>query len=86
MLGLMEVDIDDVFLAATANDCDEFVDVNPMSYDHSSSVNGDEVFLEPIDAKAFPLQTGDRVTYGGATRYVVFFQPFLSDIHTKPWN
>ena len=74
-------DIDDVLLAATANDCDEFVTVNPMSYTVSSIV-GNEVLLEP-DAKAFPLQTGDRVTYGRATRYVVFLRPFLSDIHLK---
>ena len=48
-----------------------------------SSTSGDEVFLEPTEAKAFALQTGDRVTYSGATRYVVFLRPFLSDIHEK---
>ena len=64
-------DIDDVLLAATANDCDEFVSVNPMSYT-VSSVDGDEVLLEP-DAKAFPLQTGDRVTYGGLLGMWYFF-------------
>ena len=78
-IGFDGGDIDDVLLAATANDCDEFVTVNPMSYT-VSSVDGDAILLEP-DAKAFPLQTGDRVTYGGATRYVVFFRPFLSDIY-----
>ena len=34
-----------------------------------------------IEPQGFPLQTGDRVTYAGTTRYVVFLRPFLSDIH-----
>ena len=32
-VGFEGGDIDDVFLAATANDCDEFVNVNSISYD-----------------------------------------------------
>ena len=72
-------DIDDVLLAATANDCDEFVSVKPISYT-VSSVDGNEVFLEPT-AKAFALQAGDRVRYALASRYVVFSRPFLSDIN-----
>ena len=83
-VGFDRSDIDDVLLAATANDCDEFVSVSPISYT-VSSVDGNEVFLEPDspEAKSFALQTGDRVTYGGTTRYVVFSRPFLGDIHTK---
>ena len=81
-VGFDGTDIDDVLLAATANDCDEFVSVNPISYT-VSSVDVDELLLEPTEAKAFALQTGDRVTYAGATRYVVFSHPFLSDVHTK---
>ena len=147
-------DIDDVLLAATANDCDEFVNVKAISYDVEST-NGDEILLKPdsvsggahvrgsagvrgnrrgseggrtsgsgsrvhngdapdggtpneggengnspgegespapgltpavkkaglIEPQGFPLQTGDRVTYAGTTRYVVFLRPFLSDIH-----
>ena len=80
-VGFEGGDIDDLFLAATANNCDEFVTVSPISYD-VSSIDGDEIFLEP-NAKAFALQTGDRVTYAGATRYVAFLRPFLSDIHEK---
>ena len=80
-VGFEGGDIDDVLLAATANDCDELVSVNSMSYTVSST-SGNEVFLES-NVKAFALQTGDRVTYAGATRYVVFFRPFLSDIHEK---
>ena len=78
-VGFEGGDIDDSFLAAAANNCDEFVTVSPISYT-VSSIDADEVFLEP-NAKAFALQTGDRVTYAGATRYVVFLRPFLSDIH-----
>ena len=83
-VGFDRSDIDDVLLAATANDCDEFVSVSPISYT-VSSIDGNEVFLEPDspEAKSFALQTGDRVTYGGTTRYVVFSRPFLGDIHTK---
>ena len=80
-VGFEGGDIDDVFLAATANDCDEFVNVNSISY-AVSSTNRNEVFLKS-NKKAFALQTGDKVTYAGATRYVVFFRPFLSDIHKK---
>ena len=74
-------DIDDGLLAATANDCDEFVSVSHISYT-VSNVGTQTLLLEP-DARAFALQTGDKVTYAGATRYVVFLRPFLSDIHTK---
>ena len=81
-VGFDGSDIDDVLLAATANDCDEFVSVSSISYDVSSIV-GDELLLEPTEAKAFALQTGDKVTYSGATRYVVFSHPFLSDVHEK---
>ena len=78
-VGFDTGDIDDVLLAATANDCDEFVSVKPVVY-NVSSVDGDEVFLETT-TKAFALQAGDRVRYALATRYVVFFRPFLSDIN-----
>ena len=94
-VGFDEVDIDDVLLAATANDCDEFVNVNPISY-NVSHTDGGAVFLDPDSVsggasivkgtsstknklQGFPLQTGDRVTYDGAIRYVVFFRPFLSE-------
>ena len=74
-------DIDDFLLAATANNCDEFVNTKSISYTVSST-DGKGIFLEPR-AKASALQTGDKVAYGGTARYVVFFRPFLSDIHEK---
>ena len=78
-------DIANTTLAATANVCDEFVTVKPISY-VVSSTDGDEVFLKPggpatRNIKGFALQTGDRVRYGGAIRYVVFSHPFLGDIY-----
>ena len=80
-VGFDEIDIDDFLLAATANDCDEFVTTKSISYTVSST-DGEAIFLEPR-AKASALQTGDKVVYGGTVRYVVFFRPFLSDIHEK---
>ena len=82
-VGFEGADINDMFLAATANDCDEFVSVNPISY-AVSSIDGSKIFLNPEpNTKTFSLQTGDRVTFSSATRYVVFFRPFLSDVHKK---
>lgn len=79
-VGFSEIDIDDVFLEASANVCDEFVDVNPVTFsvDHIDSSDSG-VYITGQD-KAFLLQTGDRVTIGGQTRYVVFYKPFLSDV------
>ena len=76
-VGFGSGDIEDTVLNATANVCDEFVQVDPVAYTVATT-SGDAVFLTAAE-KGFLLQTGDRVTFGGATRYVVFYKPFLSE-------
>ena len=80
-VGFGSGDIENTVLSATANVCDEFVKVHPITYTVSKTV-GDVVFLTAAE-KGFLLQTGDRVTFRGATRYVVFYKPFLSEANEE---
>ena len=81
-VGFETADIDRTLLAATANTCEEFVDVTDIDYMvHSRKT--DSLAIE-TDNKAVALQTGDRVTVGGVTRYVAFYKPFQSKTNKNP--